>query len=108
MTTKAIDHLPTLITDLDPTNVVICKQVNSGGNQQVALRFPNQYGVSIVRGPHTYGGREGLFELAVLAFDGANYELVYDTPITDDVLGWLTPDELAPIARRVAALPVRG
>ena len=28
--------------------------------------FDNYYGVSVVRGPYTYGGKEGLYELAVL------------------------------------------
>ena len=50
--------------------------------------------VSVVRGPHTYGGNKGLFELAVVRFDGNKHAIAYDTPITDDVLGWLTGDEV--------------
>ena len=33
----------------------------------------------------TYGGSEGLFELAMLRND----KCCYDTPITNDVIGWL-------------------
>ena len=31
--------------------------------QQVLFRFDNNYGASVIRGPHTYGGYKGLFEL---------------------------------------------
>ncbi len=41
--------------------------------------------VSVIRSSMTYGGSEGLFELAMLRND----KCVYDTPITDDVIGWL-------------------
>lgn len=64
--------------------------------------FPNGYGVSVIRGPYTYGGREGLYELAVFKDGG----LCYDTPITDDVLGHLTEDEVTDLLGKVEALPV--
>lgn len=41
--------------------------------------------VSVIRSFVTYGGAEGLFELAMLRND----RCVYDTPITKDVIGWL-------------------
>lgn len=50
------------------------------------FEFPNGLGASVIRGATTYGGREGLFELAVME-DG---RVCYDTPITDDVIGYLT------------------
>jgi hypothetical protein len=53
--------------------------------------FDNGYGVSVVRGPHSYGGQKGLYELAVLDTDGF---ITYETHITDDVLGFLTPDDV--------------
>jgi hypothetical protein len=43
----------------------------------------------------------------VLQFNGAgweDFELTYDTPITDDVIGWLDEAGVAAIAQRVAAL----
>lgn len=66
--------------------------------------FPNGYSVSVVRGDFTYGGREGLYELAVL-HDGA---IVYDTPVTNDVLGWLGEGDVTERMNEVATLPRRG
>lgn len=45
----------------------------------------NDMEVSVIRSSMTYGGAEGLFELAMLRND----RCVYDTPITKDVIGWL-------------------
>lgn len=67
-----------------------------GGIQKV-FRFENNYGASVVRHLGSYGADEGLWELAVLRFDGPNiwdFELTYTTPITDDVIGWLKENEV--------------
>jgi hypothetical protein len=53
--------------------------------------FENGYGTSVVCHMMSYGGKLGLYELAVLDKDG---ELTYDTPITNDVVGHLTPEEV--------------
>lgn len=63
--------------------------------------FPNGYGASVIRGPYTYGGDEGLFELAVLCGDS----LCYDSGITEDVIGHLTPKEIVALLRKIRALP---
>jgi|688.fasta_scaffold620495_2 hypothetical protein len=55
------------------------------------IMFDNGYGASVVRHMMSYGGKLGLFELAVLDKDE---ELTYDTPITNDVVGHLTPEEV--------------
>jgi hypothetical protein len=59
--------------------------------KKARMMFKNGYGVSVVSHTHSYGGKDGLYELAVLDFDG---NITYDTPITSDVLGYLTPDEV--------------
>jgi hypothetical protein len=74
-----------------------------GGGIAARLYFPNGYGVSVVRGDGTYGGPEGLYELAVLA-EG---RIVYDTPVTNDVLGWLTEGDVTERLNEVATLPPR-
>ena len=61
------------------------------GRKQCIVQFPNGYGASIVQGEHTYGGSKGLYELAVF---GKNGEITYDTSITDDVLGYLSEEEV--------------
>ena len=72
---------------------------------QWIYRFPNGYGASVVRGQLTYGGDRGLYELGVIVFDGDQYQLTYDTPVTDDVLGWLTIPDVAARLLQIAALP---
>ena len=71
-----------------------------GGGIQATMDFPNGYTASVVRGPGTYGA-PNLYELAVLR-DG---ELVYDTPITDDVLGWLSEAAVDETLGRILDLP---
>jgi hypothetical protein len=71
---------------------------------QWRIDFPNTYGASIVKGPGTYGGPDGLFELGVFK-DG---NLCYDTKITSDVLGHLTWDECLEICLEIQDLNERG
>jgi hypothetical protein len=63
--------------------------------------YANGYGVSVIQGPGSYGFGEGLYELAVLKGGG----LCYDTPITDDVEGYLTPENVTNLMRQVQELP---
>lgn len=58
----------------------------------------NDMEVSVIRGSMTYGGDEGLFELAMLRDD----KCVYDTCITDDVLGWLEVEDVLEVLEKVA------
>jgi hypothetical protein len=76
------------------------------GGTQVVHRFNNGYGASVVRTFYSYGGDEGLYELAVVKFDGDTWELTYDTPITNDVLGWLTEAKVDEILAAIEALEV--
>ena len=55
------------------------------------IMFDNGYGASVVRHIMSYGGKLGLYELAILDKEG---DLTYDTPITNDVIGYLTPEEV--------------
>lgn len=54
------------------------------------VSFPNGYGASIIHHATSYGYSDGLFELAV-RYAG---DITYRTPITDDVLGCLTADDV--------------
>ena len=74
---------------------------NDENGEQRLFKFKNGYGASVVRHKHSYGGSKGLWELAVLKDMGKNtkmyddvewlqtYDICYDTPITNDVVGWL-------------------
>lgn len=57
-----------------------------GNGIQGVITFDNGYGASIVQTDYSYGGRLGLYELAVLDKDG---HITYNTPITEDVIGYL-------------------
>ena len=65
------------------------------------ITFDNGYGASVVRHEYSYGGKDGLYELAVLDKNG---ELTYDTPITDDVIGYLTTQEVTDILENIQKL----
>ena len=71
------------------------------GIGQWVIGFKNGYEGSIITGEYTYTDKEHPYELAVLK----NGELCYDTPITNDVIGYLTADEVGEILEKIEALP---
>ena len=61
--------------------------------------FDNGYGISVVRfrgivGGGSYGYEAGLYESAVLKGTEEDWDICYDTPITSDVLGYQTEEEV--------------
>lgn len=85
--------------------VFVRRRLEAFDNGQLLFRFPNGYGASVIYGVGTYGWHEGLFELAVLWWESNNrYFLVYDTPITNDVLGYLTPEDVLAAIEYIAVL----
>lgn len=64
------------------------------------FKFDNGYEASVVSNEMTYGGKSGLFEVAVMK-DG---EIVYNTPVTSDVVGWLDFAGVADILNQIKAL----
>ena len=67
---------------------------------QSRITFENGYGASVVKTPYTYGGDRGLYELAVFK-DG---EITYATPITDDVIGYLRPEDVTDVMAKIQQL----
>lgn len=61
---------------------------------QIVIFFPNNYGASIIKNPFSYGGNVGLFELAVIKGNKDNWQVCYDTPITNDVIGYLNSEDI--------------
>ncbi len=74
--------------------------IGLGLGQQARLDFPNGYGVSVGSGEFYYTNMNQPYEVAVMK-DG---QLCYDTPITDDVVGYQTEEDVTDIMRRVAEL----
>jgi hypothetical protein len=63
--------------------------------------FENGFGASVVKHNYSYGGKEGLYELAVLFED----EIHYDNPIAaGDVRGYLTEEEVTDLLTQIQKL----
>lgn len=66
--------------------------------------FENGYGVSVVRFPGSYGFEQDLYEVAVIKGNADKYEICYDTPVTDDVLGHRDEQDIENIMEEVSQL----
>lgn len=82
------------------TSLVKTKSLHDGYQQ--VYKFPNGYGASVIRHTFSYGGDLGLKEIAVLNKDG---NITYDTPITDDVVGFLSDEDVESYLIRISELP---
>lgn len=72
---------------------------------QKLYRFDNNFGASVIRHLHSYGGRDGLWELAVIYwYSDTEWHVCYATSITDDVIGYLTWDEVEQYLERIEKL----
>ena len=73
----------------------------AGQGVQARIQFSNGFGASVVKTPYSYGGREGKYELAVLGKDG---RMTYSTEVTNDVIGYLKPDQVTEYLRQIQLL----
>jgi hypothetical protein len=78
------------ITIFEPVEVRPFERIE--GVQKI-YRFRNATGASVIKGTHTYGGEDGLWEIAPIYFVGhSNYEfeLFYPEEVCPDgdVIGW--------------------
>ena len=69
---------------------------------QKTYKFGNGYGASVVCSRMSYGGDQGLFEVAVLDAAG---DIVYDTSVTNDVVGFLDFAGVADVLQKIQNLP---
>jgi hypothetical protein len=75
-----------------------------GGKQKI-FKFNNGYGASVVRHMGSYGSEQGLWELAVIRFlSKGEWDLCYSTPITNDVIGYLTWEEIEELLKKIEGL----
>lgn len=72
------------------------------GGIEAKWRFDNGYGASVIN----HRGSHGV-ELAVLRFhEDGGWDLDYDTPVTDDIIGYIEgPGELRDLLRSIRDLP---
>ena len=72
--------------------------------KRALVKFDNGFGASIVDGPYSYG-----LELAVMGnTDEEDWGLVYYTDITNDVVGWNTPEGITELLVRISKLDEKG
>lgn len=77
---------------------------NYGMGIQCRVFFENGYGASIIRTPFSYGNKYGQYELAVLKGNEEDHDICYDTPIANDVIGYLEPQQIDNILEQIIAL----
>lgn len=80
-------------------------ETESAVREYAQIFFPNKYGISVIRGPETYGGPLGLYEAAVIKRKGKGVKVVTSTPVTGSVIGWLKPTEVTIIMAEIQSLP---
>ena len=85
------------------SNLILKRIVYTG--VQYLFRFDNGYGASVVKHDGSYGHGSDLWELAVIYFEGESaWHLTYSTPITNDVEGWLTDEEVRKLLQKIKDL----
>ena len=70
------------------------------GGERAVIKFNNGYGASVLFGSHWYSNGIDTYEVAVLD-DG---DITYATPITDDVLGYISKSEVDAVLIQIQEL----
>jgi len=69
-------------------------------------KFTNGFGASVIRHGNSYGHEDGKWELAVTeTTKNDKFRITYDTPITDDVIGYLDDGDVEMLLDQIEALP---
>jgi hypothetical protein len=78
---------------------------NHIGGKQARITFENGYGASIIQTPLSYGGKIGLYELAVLNSEG---DICTNTSVSEDgIVGYLREEDVSEVMIRIQNLPTR-
>ena len=75
--------------------------IRKSNQYQKTYTFDNGYGASVICKQGSYGNTDGLFEVAVIDING---DLCCDTPITDDVIGYLNFQGVADVLKEIESL----
>lgn len=84
------------------------KPHRAGNGIRATMYFINGYGASVIKTSFSYGGLEGLYELAVMKGDEHASRITYETYITDDVIGDLTESQVSELLDRISKLTPTG
>ena len=102
-------HMKYLLEDDKKEEKLKYTEKPTNGGTQRLYKFKNNYGASVVQSQFSYGGDEGLWELAVIIYDDKDdWSLTYDTPVTNDVMGRLTWDEVEKTLKQIEKLKENG
>lgn len=71
-------------------------------SKQAKMSFDNGYGISVLFGSMFYSNGIDTYEVGILK----NGALCYTTPITNDVIGYITEEEVTDIMRKIQELPI--
>jgi hypothetical protein len=85
--------------------IIDFNSINNG--MQIVFRFDNNYGLSVVSHSFSYGNKQEKFEIAIIKFnseDDDDWNITYDTPITDDVLGYQSKGDTLDVIRKTIEL----
>jgi hypothetical protein len=66
--------------------------------------FDNGFGASIISNDVSYGGKSGLYEIAVLKGDN----IISTTDVTNDVVGWLDDNDVTRTLNAISKLDKDG
>jgi hypothetical protein len=78
------------------------KELPDGSGIYSRTMFENGFGASVICHKYSYGGNDGLYELAVLDTEG---EIDYDNSVAEgDVHGYLTEDDVTELLKRIQLL----
>ena len=72
---------------------------------QYIFKFDNGFGASVIKNVGSYGHENDLWEVGVVIFGyGDAWHLTYKTPITNDVVGNCTDEEVRDILSQIQKL----
>ena len=95
--------------EIKSCGLVLARRLGTG--VQCLFRYANGFGASVIRSPYSYGGEEGLFEVAVIKFSGesdTDYTVTPKNELLDDPQGWVTPEQVDDLLLQIAELDSRG
>ena len=78
------------------------KPLKGSSGIHARLDFNNNYGVSVIQEEYSYTNNQEEYELAVMK----NGDICYDTPITDNVLRYLSKEEVTKYMIEIQELPI--